>query len=63
MLPRCILFLFSLFKDAVVSFLNETIYTPENGTLTIPIFVQSMGSFQIPLVVQLTFVSTPLASK
>ena len=50
-----------LSADAVVEFLNSTLYTEEEGTLDIYLLVDSLGTFQVNLTVQLEYIPSELA--
>ena len=50
-----------LSADAVVEFLNSTLYTEEEGTLDIYLLVESYGTFQVNLTVQLDYIPSELA--
>ena len=47
--------------DAVIEFMNSTLYTEEEGTLDIYLLVYSDGTFQVNLTVQLEYLSSELA--
>ena len=49
--------------DAVVEFVNETFYTEETGVLDVIISVNSSGTFQSDLIVELEIIPTALASE
>ena len=49
--------------DAIIEFVNETIYTEETGTLSVGILVNTTGTFLAPLTVELEITPTPVAGE
>ena len=52
-----------LHADAVIEFLNATLYTEELGMLDIYLLVESDGTFQVNLTVELEYISSDLAGE